>query len=189
MNINALSSSAALSKPNRFKYNGNEEQTDFDLGWSDFNARSYDSQLGRFLQIDPLSDNMVQVGLSPYQFGWNNPIRYNDPSGLCPICPALPWVVTGVEALLAVVPPIIWSHQKYKNTKHKGWFLTSLYLFQVNLRFQSVLKSGLKRKYKGQCLLSAVNYLVAKKVSNSRSRLQRERMRKAFITHIKHLNQ
>ncbi len=82
-----------------------------------------------------------------------------------------------------VVPPIIWSYQKHKNTNRKGWFLTSLYLFQVNLRFQSALKSGLKRKYKGQYLLSAVNYLVAKKVSNSRSRLQRERMRKTYITY------
>ncbi len=38
------------------------------------------------MQIDPLADDKVQVYLTPYQFGWNNPIRYEDPLGLCPEC-------------------------------------------------------------------------------------------------------
>jgi hypothetical protein len=38
LNISALSSTAPLSKPNQFKYNGNEEQTEFDLNLYDFNA-------------------------------------------------------------------------------------------------------------------------------------------------------
>ncbi|WP_254514340.1 hypothetical protein [Aquimarina sp. EL_43] len=28
-----------------------------------------------------------QLDLTPYNFAWNNPIMYNDPSGLCPECP------------------------------------------------------------------------------------------------------
>lgn len=42
--------------------------------------RSYDSQLGRFMQIDPLSN--LAFDWSPYVFANNNPILMNDPSGL-----------------------------------------------------------------------------------------------------------
>ncbi|MBO3699525.1 DUF6443 domain-containing protein [Roseivirga sp. E12] len=84
MNINALSSTAPLSKPNKYKFNGNEEQTEFDLNLFDFNARFYDPAVGRFISVDPLTDAPEQVALSPYQFSWNNPYNLNDPDGKCP---------------------------------------------------------------------------------------------------------
>lgn len=40
----------------------------------------YDPQIGRFHQIDPLSD--LFEGYSPYVFALNNPILLNDPFGL-----------------------------------------------------------------------------------------------------------
>lgn len=83
-NINALSSSAPLSSPNKFKYNGNEEQTEFELELFDFNARLYDASLGRFSSVDPLASDPKQYNQSPYQFSWNNPILMSDPTGLCP---------------------------------------------------------------------------------------------------------
>ncbi len=55
-------------------------ETDFDLGWMDFNARSYDPQLGRFLQVDPMA--FLAQDWTPYRFAFNNPISINDPSGL-----------------------------------------------------------------------------------------------------------
>jgi len=82
MNIAALSSSAPMSMANRFKYNGNEEQTNFDFNIYDFNARMYDAQLGRFMNIDPLAE--TQLSHSPYHFSYNNPIFFNDPTGLNP---------------------------------------------------------------------------------------------------------
>ena len=81
-NISALSSSAPLSKPNRYKLSGNEEQTDFDFNVYDFNARTYDPILGRFMQIDPMADLMN--GETPYHYVFNNPLILKDPSGLFP---------------------------------------------------------------------------------------------------------
>lgn len=79
MNMSALSSTAPLSKPNNFKYNGKEEQTDFDLNWYDYGARSYDAQLGRWSSIDPLSD--IYYSFSPYNYTVNNPVKFIDPDG------------------------------------------------------------------------------------------------------------
>ena len=80
LNISALSSTAPLSKPNNYKFNGNEEQTEFDLNLYDFNARMYDATLGRFANIDPLAD--VETSWTPYRAFYDNPISYSDPSGL-----------------------------------------------------------------------------------------------------------
>jgi RHS repeat-associated protein len=71
---------------NRKKYNGNELQSkEFSDGggleWFDFNARTYDQQLGRFLQIDPLPDEERQESWTPYHYAINNPITNNDPDG------------------------------------------------------------------------------------------------------------
>ena len=42
--------------------------------------RSYDAQLGRFWQVEPLADEFHSISM--FQFGFNNPISANDPSGL-----------------------------------------------------------------------------------------------------------
>ena len=44
--------------------------------------RSYDAQLGRFWQVEPLAD--IYCSVSVFQFGFNNPISFNDPMGLNP---------------------------------------------------------------------------------------------------------
>lgn len=69
----------------KYGFNGNRfESKEFadggELGVYDFNARTYDPQIGRFMQIDPLSD--IAENYSPYLFAGNNPINANDPSGL-----------------------------------------------------------------------------------------------------------
>jgi len=50
------------------------------------NARYYDSDLSKFMSVDPLADEPEQVDKSPYAYGWNNPIKYNDPDGKFPSC-------------------------------------------------------------------------------------------------------
>ncbi|PSL45742.1 RHS repeat-associated protein [Chitinophaga niastensis] len=70
---------------NRKKYNGNELQSkEFNDGsgleWFDFNARTYDQQIGRFLQKDDRVEN--HYDLTPYHFAMNNPLLFADPSGM-----------------------------------------------------------------------------------------------------------
>jgi RHS repeat-associated protein len=92
---------------NRKKYNGNELQNkEFEdesgLEWTDFNARTYDQQIGRFQQIDPWVEVGTQEMLTPYQFAYNNPVRYNDPDGKFPgfgFVGALPVIAEGIAYL------------------------------------------------------------------------------------------
>ena len=67
---------------NLYKYNGVE--LDRNLQLYETRYRGYDASLGRFMQIDPLTSLMPSI--NAYQFGFNNPIRFNDPTGLCPDC-------------------------------------------------------------------------------------------------------
>jgi len=76
---------------NKRGYNGNElQRKEFNDGSGlelyDFNARTYDQQVGRFIQIDPLGEEGDQESLTTYQFGLDNPVRYDDPDGKCPSC-------------------------------------------------------------------------------------------------------
>jgi RHS repeat-associated protein len=92
---------------NRKGYNGNELQTkEFGDGSGlelyDFNARIYDQQIGRFMQIDPWVELGNHELLTPYQFSYNNPIRYSDPDGKCPcLLPVIAALLEGGTTILA----------------------------------------------------------------------------------------
>ena len=64
---------------NRFKFNGKEEQTTGNLNYLDYGARMYDSNIGRWMVQDPLSEKYYAY--SQYSFSGNNPILNIDSDG------------------------------------------------------------------------------------------------------------
>jgi RHS repeat-associated protein len=75
--------------PDAFTYTG--EQTDASTGLEYLRARYYDADAGRFLSLDPLGDG--------YDYAYDNPVRFTDPSGLRPnsACPTLKSRIDGLS--------------------------------------------------------------------------------------------
>jgi RHS repeat-associated protein len=65
---------------NKYLYNDKELDDEGDLNWLDYGFRNYDPQIGRFVQIDPLTDEMPDM--STYHYGYNDPIGNIDEDGL-----------------------------------------------------------------------------------------------------------
>jgi RHS repeat-associated protein len=118
LTMSGISSKALVfgNRHNKKGFNGNEIQNkEFADGSGlevyDFNARTYDQQIGRFIQIDPESEEADQEGWSPYHFGYNNPILYSDPDGKIPI----PLIAIGLKFVIGAA--IEYGSQVYDNYK------------------------------------------------------------------------
>jgi RHS repeat-associated protein len=94
---------ASGNMPTKYQYTGQYYDSDFGLHF--YNARWYDSALGRFAQADtviPLGQG-VQAW-DRYAYTNNNPIRFTDPSGHCIRCVVVTTtVITAGSFILSAV--------------------------------------------------------------------------------------
>src|SRR5690554_1740396 len=63
----------------QYKYNGKEWQDELGLNFYDYGARNYDPAIGRFFNLDRLSEKYEAI--SPYGYVANNPVRFIDING------------------------------------------------------------------------------------------------------------
>ena len=92
-----------------------EREKSFGLNWDETPFRGYDAQLGRFHQVDLMAD--LIPGINPYQYAFNNPIYFNDPSGAFPVPKFLQnlW-----DKISSSVTDFYGNRQKVKKQPKKG---------------------------------------------------------------------
>lgn len=130
-----ISSKAVGKLENKFKFNdGSELQAKefsdgggLELYSTDF--RSYDPQIGRFHQIDALADYAEYN--SPYVFASNNPISFNDPTGLKDSTRE----TSTVHKPKRLDPVIVIAKVKIKQKKDN-----TINVIKINLHLQPLLK-------------------------------------------------
>ena len=96
---------------NRDRFNGKEDQSFAGLPFSDYGARMYDRERGRWLSQDPL-----QQYHSPYVFCGNNPIRLIDLDGM-----------EARDSTSVMIPPVIvYPSEDGEGSGHSNSFWWSL---------------------------------------------------------------
>jgi RHS repeat-associated protein len=71
--------SVNLKQVNSYQYSGKEQDNELGLHWTDYAARMYDAQIGKWASVDPLAEKFFHA--SPYNFVNNNPVNTYDPDG------------------------------------------------------------------------------------------------------------
>jgi RHS repeat-associated protein len=69
------------TQPNKYLYNGGSELNNVTGNYEMF-FREYDPALGRMNAIDPMASKYAS--LTPYNYSFNDPVTFNDPSGADP---------------------------------------------------------------------------------------------------------
>jgi RHS repeat-associated protein len=75
---NSVATSTSIGQ--KFTFNGQQFDESLNLNVQEMTFRQYDTAIGRFYCMDRLAE--FATSLTPYRFGFNNPILYSDSSGL-----------------------------------------------------------------------------------------------------------
>ena len=106
LELTGLGFQAEGIKVNKYLYNGGSLLVDeLNLGMYWTPNRLYDPAIGRFQGMDKLSDMFTSV--SPMIYGFNNPLKFKDPTGLsgdCDGCVDLPAIVVSGTRLPETAP-------------------------------------------------------------------------------------
>ncbi len=124
---------------NKYQFLDREKQPE--TGYIDLVKRFYDPNIGRFMQVDPVTE--TQENYSTYQYGWNNPILQSDPNGDCPSCPQ------GEEAALLYQQGAIVENQ------HGSWTWTGSE-WQDNSSVAPATGNGENNSSTGEAIVIAV---------------------------------
>jgi RHS repeat-associated protein len=79
---------AAIGKPTYDGLGYTGHMMDGATGLTYMQQRYYDADVGRFLSVDPVTadESGNWEHFSRYSYAYNNPYKFNDPDGRCPIC-------------------------------------------------------------------------------------------------------
>src|SRR5690606_18900140 len=76
---NEIANSCRSEEAEQYKYNGKEYEDNFGLNMYEYGARNYDPAVGRFFNIDRLTEKFSNM--TPYQYAGNTPTYFIDKNG------------------------------------------------------------------------------------------------------------
>ena len=119
---NSVVSALANSVASRFSFNGKEFEEALGMNLYEYGARLFDPTLARFVSIDPLAHEFMLQ--SPYVYGANNPIFFEEKNGENPIVSAF---VSGALEIISQVGGSMIEGESFRsaikniNWKDVGW--------------------------------------------------------------------